>query len=94
MPKADTIAIVRRPRVLLEALFGVRYLLGRYGDDPCDEWCIEDIMNLPDGLFYIGGKIQFECNVCEKWTEWPADISEFEIGHYANVCGGSPRCCP
>lgn len=78
----------------LARLFDLRWVLGRYGDDPCDEVDIDLILGLPDGLTYRDGCIQFECNACEKWTEWHGEVTDFENGHYANVCGGSPRCCP
>lgn len=78
----------------LANLFNLRWVLGREGHDPCDEQDIDIVLGLPDGLSFIDGAIRFECNVCETWTEWPADISDFELGHNANVCGGSPRCCP
>jgi len=78
----------------LASLFNLRWVLGRVGYDPCDEWDADEILGLPEGLSMIDGTISFECRSCERWTEWPAAISEFELGHYANVCGGSPRCCP
>jgi len=49
---------------------------------------------LPDGLWEDNGILFFCCNVCDKATEWPEEPEDFEFGHYANVCGGSPRCCP
>lgn len=78
----------------LASLFNLRWMLGRYGNDPCDEWAIDDLLGLPDGLTYQDGQVQFQCRVCEKWTEWPADVEDFDPDAYQNVCGGSPRCCP
>lgn len=75
-------------------LFGLRYILGRIGNDPCDEWNIDDVLNLPDGLHYHNGEIRFECRVCKAWTEWPTDVNDFDPDAHENVCGGSPRCCP
>lgn len=49
---------------------------------------------LPDGLFEKGGRLMFQCRVCEADTEWPEEPGLFEIGDPGNVCGGSPRCCP
>lgn len=49
---------------------------------------------LPDGLIRQEGKVQYRCRVCEAWTEWPAEIEEFDINDPHNVCGGSPRCHP
>jgi hypothetical protein len=49
---------------------------------------------LPDGLIEENGKIMFRCRACEKWTEWPAEISDFYIDCPSNVCGGLPRCLP
>lgn len=48
---------------------------------------------LPEGLYRRDGRLQFECRVCERWTEWPADPEDFDINAPENVCGGSPRCC-
>ena len=78
----------------LANLFNLRWVLGRYGFDPCDEWDIDSLLGLPEGLSYIDGEVKFECRVCEAWTIWEGEPHEFEIHHYANVCGGSPRCCP
>lgn len=49
---------------------------------------------LPEGLIMLAGKVQFACRVCGEWTEWPANIEDFDIDTPENVCGGSPRCCP
>lgn len=78
----------------LARIFNLRWVLGRVGNDPCDEWCIDTLMGLPEGLTYRDGAPQFQCGVCEAWTVWEGDLQSFENGHYANVCGGSPRCCP
>lgn len=78
----------------LANLFDLRWLLGRYGYDPCDETCVDTVLGLPDGLSYIGGSVKFQCESCAQWTTWEGEIPEFELGHYANRCGGSPRCCP
>lgn len=75
-------------------LFNLRWDLGRFGNDPCDEWVIDDVLGLPDGLSFIDGGIKFQCRICESWTEWPAEIADFDINAHENVCGGSPRCCP
>jgi hypothetical protein len=59
--------------------------------------CAENVPpddDLPDGLWECDGRLYFECRGCERDTEWEGDPSDFELGHYANVCGGSPRCCP
>ncbi len=53
-----------------------------------------DEFELPDGLFYMDGCASFECRVCGAWTPWEGEIDEFDFEDYANVCGGSPRCCP
>lgn len=79
---------------LLANLFDLRWMLDRYGYDPCDEWDIDSLLGLPDGLFYIGGTVKFQCESCEALSEWYGEFSDFELGHYANRCGGSPRCCP
>lgn len=50
--------------------------------------------DLPDGLRYHDGEIQFECRSCGSWTEWPASVADFEPGASENRCGGSPRCIP
>lgn len=75
-------------------LFDLRWVLGRYGYDPCDEVDVDILMGLPDGLRYHGGQIQFQCRVCDEWSEWPVDIADFDIDDRNNVCGGSPLCCP
>lgn len=49
---------------------------------------------LPDGLYEINGAVGFNCNVCDNFTEWNAEVSDFKFGGHENVCGGSPRCCP
>jgi len=49
---------------------------------------------LPDGLRDNDGVIEFECISCGRWTEWPAEILDFEPGASENRCGGSPRCIP
>ncbi len=49
---------------------------------------------LPEGLWERGGRLWFECRSCERATEWEGEPDQFEFGHYANVCGGSPRCLP
>ena len=94
----DALAIFRpQPKPIsarLAGMFGLRYMLGRYGYDPCDEWDIDVVLGLPEGLSYMAGQVQFECRSCGNWAEWPADIADFELGHRHNVCGGSPRCCP
>jgi len=78
----------------LARLFNVRWELGFYGNDPCDEWDIDEVLGLPDGLYYRDGRVKFQCRVCEHWTDWEGEAAEFEIDAYENVCGGSPRCCP
>ena len=75
-------------------LFGVRYELDLYGYDPCDEWDIDTVMSLPDGLWYRDGRINYHCENCGEASEWPVEICDFEYGHPHNVCGRSPRCCP
>ncbi len=96
--KRDAIAILRPKKREISTqfakLFGLRYLLDRYGYDPCDEWDIDLVLGLPDGLTYQNGEIQYQCRVCDRWTEWPVEISDFVIDDPHNVCGGSPRCCP
>ena len=50
---------------------------------------------LPYGLWHDSkGALTFECRACGRDTKWEARIDEFDINNYANVCGGSPRCCP
>lgn len=78
----------------LEILFGLRFLLDRYGYDPCDEVDIDLVLNLPEGLSYRAGQVQYECESCGEWTELPIDPSEYEHGHPHNVCGRSSGCCP
>lgn len=78
----------------LANLFNLRWVLSRYGFDPCDEWDIDSLLGLPEGLSYIDGKIKFHCERCDALTEWCGEISEFELGNHANLCGGSQRCCP
>lgn len=78
----------------LARLFNVRWELGFYGNDPCDEWDIDSVLGLPDGLYYHNGRTQFQCQVCETWTDWEGDDGEFDIDDPNNLCGGSPRCCP
>lgn len=46
------------------------------------------------GLELRDGRPHFKCRVCEAWTEWEGEIDEFDPLNHANVCGGSPRCCP
>lgn len=78
----------------LANLFNIRWELGRYGSDPCDEWEIETLLKYPDGLTYRSGGPQFPCNCCGEWTTWEGEIADFEEGNHSNLCGGSPRCCP
>ena len=78
----------------LANLFNLRWALGRFGWAPCDEWSIDDLLGLPEGLSYRDGAISFQCNVCEAWTEWPAEPEDFDIGAHENMCGRSPRCIP
>lgn len=49
---------------------------------------------LPEGLWEKDGKIMFECRTCGAWTEWPAEIEDYEHGVAENVCGGSQWCLP
>lgn len=50
---------------------------------------------MPPGLWRTSdGTLKFECRGCGEPTEWPAEIAEFDINNHANMCGGSPRCCP
>jgi hypothetical protein len=53
-----------------------------------------DRVRLPDGLRRHDGQLQFQCRVCEHWTEWPDDVADFDPDAPENMCGGSPRCCP
>jgi hypothetical protein len=77
----------------LAGKFGLRWMLDREGDDPCDEWA-GAWPDLPDGLSYRGGRFFYDCRSCEKETEWEGEPDEFEFGHPSNVCGGSPGCLP
>jgi len=78
----------------LAVMFGLRFMLGRYGDDPCDEVDIDAVLQLPEGLTYVRGCIRYECMSCGELVELPVDVEEYDHGHRHNVCGGSPRCCP
>lgn len=78
----------------LAGMFGLRWILGREGYDPCDEIDVDALMLLPDGLSYQDGRISFQCNCCERWAPWEGEVDEFEYGDPMNLCGGSPRCCP
>lgn len=78
----------------LARLFNVRWELGFYGSDPCDEWDIDSVLGLPDGLYYRNGRRQFQCLSCDKWTDWEGEVADFKIEDPNNLCGGSPRCCP
>lgn len=78
----------------LIAVFNLRWVLGLEGSDPCDEWDANAVLDLPPGLWWRNGEIQFECQSCGCWTAWPADIADFEEENPANRCGGSPRCIP
>lgn len=78
----------------LANLFNLRWVLGREGFDPCDDQDIDLVLGLPEGLSFSNGAVRFECRGCEQWAPWEGDIADFEIDHYANMCGGSPRCCP
>lgn len=50
---------------------------------------------LPEGLWRnADGALMYECESCWKMAEWPVEAEDFELGNPANVCGGSPRCCP
>lgn len=80
--------------IKLANLFGLRYILDREGNDPCDDWDINLVMELPEGLWYANGAVQYECESCHQATELPIEPEEFEYGHPHNVCGRSPRCCP
>ena len=86
--------IFRPVSLSLANLFNLRWVLGREGYDPCDEQDIDLVLGLPEGLSFSDGAVRFECHGCEKWTPWEGGIADFEEGHYANMCGGSPRCCP
>ena len=87
-------ATTRPVSASLANLFNLRWVLGREGFDPCDEQDIDLVLGLPEGLSFIDGAVRFECRGCEAWTPWEGEIADFEEGHYANMCGGSPRCCP
>lgn len=78
----------------LIALFNLRWALDLEGHDPCDEWDANVVLQLPEGLWWRDGQVQFECRTCGAWTEWPAEIEDFHEDNPANVCGGSPRCIP
>lgn len=54
----------------------------------------DDNDGLPEGLRLSGNEVQFQCRSCERWVEWPSDVADFEIDNPANMCGGSPHCCP
>src|ERR1700741_3890343 len=50
---------------------------------------------LPEGLRRgESGRIEFQCGSCGQWSEWPAEIEDFELGHPSNLCGGPPRRLP
>jgi len=49
---------------------------------------------LPDGLRERNGVIEFVCNRCGQWTEWPAEIADFEPGARENLCGRNQWCIP
>lgn len=91
-PQHDIITVPVSSR--LASLFGLRWLLGRYGFDPCDEWDPNAFLGLPDGLFWRAGNVMYCCASCGEATELPVDPEEYEDGHPHNVCGRSPRCCP
>lgn len=78
----------------LANLFDLRWVLGRCGHDPCDEWDIDTLMGLPDGLSFRDGEVQFECRNCERWSQYHGEVNDFDIDDDMNLCGGSPRCCP
>lgn len=78
----------------LASLFGLRYILGRVGNDPCDEWDIDALLGLPEGLTYFRGEIRYECLSCGDLAVLPCGVEEFDIDDPNNLCGGSPRCCP
>jgi len=57
-----------------------------------EQWEDEE---LPEGLERTNdGTLLFECLSCGRDTEWPAEVADFDINNSANLCGGSPRCCP
>lgn len=78
----------------LVALFGVRYEMGRYGNDPCDPWQVEEVLQYPDGLEYHNGRPHTRCRVCDCLFEYEGEPAYFDLNDPANVCGGSPACCP
>ncbi len=49
---------------------------------------------LPDGLREHNGLFEFQCRVCERWTEWPGEVLDYDPDTHENMCGGSQRCCP
>lgn len=51
-------------------------------------------VNLPEGMRRHEGEVQFQCRVCEHWTEWSGDVADYDPDAHENMCGGSPRCCP
>lgn len=73
-------------RAMLAKLQPVRGERGR--------WKSKKATELPDGLRDNEGKVEFECRSCESWSEWHADVADFDINDINNLCGGSPRCCP
>lgn len=78
----------------LAHLFGLRWVLGREGYDPCDAWAPEDVLGWPPGLTYRNGAAHYYCVSCGELTEWPLEPEEYDEGDPNNLCGGSPRCCP
>lgn len=52
------------------------------------------VVDLPDGLTYRNGRIEFDCVSCGNASEWPVETELFELDDPMNLCGGSPRCCP
>ena len=92
---AETRVLAAKPvSGFLAAMFNLRWVLGREGFDPCDEWDPSDILGLPDGLTYRNGRIEYDCVRCGNAAEWPVEIELYEHGDDMNLCGGSPRCCP
>lgn len=63
-----TCGTLERPRSssFLARLFNVRWELGFYGNDPCDEWDIDEVLGLPDGLYYRNGRLQFEAATARR----------------------------
>lgn len=49
---------------------------------------------LPDGLYEKDGSAHFDCGACGRPTPWEGEVSDFQLGDYTNLCGGSPRCIP